>query len=115
LSVQLYNSNGTERIVIENDTLYLDNTFGIEYHRMLEDIVGHKLNLIYTDHNPVCEVCGSENLSKHDKPGRNINKNHFIQVRSYKCKCGKINQTSLDLFIEKVVIILKRLKILVFM
>jgi hypothetical protein len=38
LSVQLYNSNGTERIVIENDTLYLDNTFGIEYHRMLEDI-----------------------------------------------------------------------------
>jgi hypothetical protein len=38
LSVQLYNGNGTERIVIKNDTLHLDNTFGIEYHRMFKDI-----------------------------------------------------------------------------
>jgi hypothetical protein len=38
LSVQLYNGNGTERIVIKDGTLYLDNTFGIEYHRMFEDI-----------------------------------------------------------------------------
>jgi tRNA(Ile2) C34 agmatinyltransferase TiaS len=43
----------------------LDTTFGIEYHLMFEDIVGHELNLIYTDYNPVCKVCGSENLTKH--------------------------------------------------
>jgi hypothetical protein len=79
----------------------LDNTFSIEYHPMFEDIVSNELNLIYTDYDPVCEVYGSENLTKHDKPGRNINKNHFIQVRFYKCECGKINQTFLDLFIEK--------------
>jgi transposase-like protein len=44
------------------------------------------------------------------KAGQNINKNHFIQVRSYKCECGNINQTSLDSFVEKGYNYTKRIK-----
>ena len=64
LSIEIYNSNGTERVVVKNDTLYLSNIFTSDYHYKFENIVQKKLKCVYIDPDPECEFCKSKNLSK---------------------------------------------------
>ena len=101
VSLELYNSNGSERIVIKNDILYLDNRFDPDYHHKIENMVGKKLKCQYVDPYPVCSECGSEKFTKHYLDSRNLNKTHEVYVTAYKCrKCNKIHRTSLDYFVE---------------
>ena len=60
LSIEIYNSNGTERIVIKNDTLYLSNIFTPDYHHKIENIVQKELKCVYIDLDPECEFCKSK-------------------------------------------------------
>ncbi|MDR1818975.1 MAG: hypothetical protein LBR15_01835, partial [Methanobrevibacter sp.] len=46
LSVQIYNFNGTERVVLEDDKLYLENSFDLSAHQHFEHLVGRELELI---------------------------------------------------------------------
>jgi hypothetical protein len=46
LSVQVYNFNGTERFVLEDDKLYLENIFDLSVHQHFEQLVGKELELI---------------------------------------------------------------------
>ena len=102
LSIGIYNSNGTERVVVKNDTLYLSNVFTPDYHHKIENILQKKLKCVYIDPDPECEFCKSKNLSKKYLNHRNIDKNHLVRVTTYICNdCGKTHRTSLELFIDK--------------
>ena len=96
MSLEIYNSNGTERVVIKNDTLYLSNVFTPDYHHKFENIVQKELKCIYVDPHPKCEFCESENLDKKYLNARNINKNHLVYVTTYICNdCGKTHRYKL--------------------
>jgi len=102
LSIEIYNPNGTERVVVKNDTLYLSNAFTPDYHHKIEKIVQKELKCVYVDPNPKCESCESEKLSKKYLNLRKLNKNHSVYVTAYICdKCSAIHRTSLELFIDK--------------
>jgi len=42
LSIEIYNSNGSERVVIKNGTLYLSNTFTPDYHHIVHYLTFYK-------------------------------------------------------------------------
>ncbi|MDR1819560.1 MAG: hypothetical protein LBR15_04845 [Methanobrevibacter sp.] len=46
LSVQVYNVNGTEKYVLKDDKLYLDNSFDLSVHQHFEQLSDRELELI---------------------------------------------------------------------
>jgi hypothetical protein len=64
LSFELYNPNGTERIVIKKDTLYLSSIFSPDYHHKIENIVCRELKYVHVTSIAKCGECESGNLSK---------------------------------------------------
>ncbi|MDR1820196.1 MAG: hypothetical protein LBR15_08145 [Methanobrevibacter sp.] len=46
LSVQIYNFNGTERVVLKDDKLYLENSFDLSVHQHFEQLADKELKLI---------------------------------------------------------------------
>jgi transposase-like protein len=101
LSVQIYNVNGTERVVLKDDKLYLENYFGLEFHQCFEQMLNKKLELIYTDPDPICPKCGEHITAKYDKGDRSINKVYPVKVTIYRCKCGGLYRTPLTNFVDK--------------
>ncbi|MDR2545723.1 MAG: hypothetical protein LBD03_09380 [Methanobrevibacter sp.] len=67
LYVQIYNFNGTERFVLKDDKLYLENNFDLSVHQDFELILNRKLELIYTDPDPICPKCGEHITVKYSK------------------------------------------------
>jgi hypothetical protein len=78
--VELYNVNGTERVVIKNNKLYLSNYFTPDYHHKIEKIAGKEFRCIYVDPEPKCEYYRHEKLNKKNLEERNLNKNHLVEV-----------------------------------
>ncbi|KZX17230.1 hypothetical protein [Methanobrevibacter filiformis] len=103
MNVKIYNTDGTKRVVIEEEILYLDNRVGPTYHQTLEEITGMTLKCRYIDNSDFkCECCGSDSFKIHDYGLRNLNKNQKIESTIYKCrKCGKTHQTPLEPFVDK--------------